>query len=96
MAFNGFDSHHASHNNTKARKLKKCEVCDVTINQARLEVVPDTTMCVKCKESNESPIMGIMCYDHKTAPRLELVDVNTFKEINRLDRRGYKRVSRRI
>lgn len=46
--------------------------CGTEIPEARLKALPDTETCVECSEVK--PIKGVMIYDHKTAPTLELGD----------------------
>lgn len=50
---------------------KFCDRCKKIIPAARLEVLPDTTTCVKC--STEEKVQGVMIFDHKTAPVLSFL-----------------------
>lgn len=45
-----------------------CSICRSEISPARLEVLPETTTCVKC--SRVQKYMGAMVFSHKTAPTL--------------------------
>ena len=62
----------------------RCSTCGGTIPAERLAVLPDTTTCVAC--SAEQPIVGIMVFDHKTAPRLELIHPQNKEALRRAER----------
>lgn len=36
-------------------KKKKCEICESPIPKERLEILPDTKLCVKCSAKNPEP-----------------------------------------
>jgi RNA polymerase-binding transcription factor DksA len=36
--------------------VKKCSVCGNDISEARLEALPDTTMCVVCASKKDQPM----------------------------------------
>jgi hypothetical protein len=50
---------------------KRCDVCDGAIPQERLEVLPDTTTCVKCSRVKKNIVMPV--YSHKTAPEMIVI-----------------------
>jgi hypothetical protein len=72
--------------------MKLCSECGEPIPKARLEAMPNTTLCVPCKVAlgDEPPKLGHMVFNHKTGGVCEIVSPQTLNEINRLDRRGYK------
>jgi hypothetical protein len=67
----------------------KCAKCESEIPQERLEVLPHTKTCVEC--STEQKRVGFMCFEHKTAPFLVMVDSankETLRQANRAFRRA--------
>ena len=38
------------------KKTKKCEQCGEPITQARLEALPDVTLCIKCATKDDQPM----------------------------------------
>jgi hypothetical protein len=61
-----------------------CEFCDNEIPQERLEVLPDTTTCVKCSKVRKN-----VCYPvfaHKTAPETVIIGAESGEEIRRARR----------
>ena len=67
-------------------KERLCSTCKESIGEARLLALPRTTVCVKC--STEKPLKGVMVYDHKTAPTLQVGTEEEVAEFKRLDRKG--------
>ena len=63
-----------------------CSTCKEPIGEARLLALPRTAVCVKC--STEKPLKGVMVYDHKTAPVLQIGTEEAIAEFKRLDRKG--------
>lgn len=69
--------------------MKNCVICNEEIHPMRLEILPNTTRCVKC--SNEAPKAGrLVTYGtgEEIFTQLEVVDNETFKKIQRMER-GY-------
>lgn len=64
-----------------------CIVCNSSIPQERLELVPNCCTCVKC--SSAKPVRGLMDFSHKTAPVLVLLPQDS--EQQRLAIRAFKR-----
>ena len=64
----------------------ECSGCGSTMNAERFEM--GYTICVKC--STEEKKMGHVIYPHKTGGYVQVVDSETYKDLNRIDRRGYK------
>ena len=46
------------------------------------------TICINC--STEQKKMGHVIYPHKTGGYVQVVDSETYQDLNRIDRRGYK------
>ena len=66
--------------------MANCSRCDVEVPQARIDM--GYTICVKC--STEEKKMGHVIYPHKTGGYVQVVDSETYQDLNRIDRRGYK------
>lgn len=51
-----------------------CKTCGNRIPVERLRAMPETTQCTSCvrKHGDEPPVQGIMVWDHKTAPYIEV------------------------
>ena len=64
----------------------KCNQCSTPIPKERTSM--GYTICIDC--SIEEKKMGHVVYPHKTGGYVQVVDSATYKDINRLDRRGYK------
>lgn len=64
---------------------RRCK-CGVEIGAARLEALPHTKTCVAC--STERPLRGVMSWEHKTAPTIEILNETQFLEHQRLTRHG--------
>lgn len=59
----------------------KCATCINSIEDERLSVLPQTRICSKCAQRVNPPrVKGRMVYFHKTAPVIEVMDEETFKE----------------
>lgn len=68
--------------------MKTCSKCGVEIPAERLEILPDTTTCVK--HSREKRKIAFNVYDHKTAPSLIIISGED-REAIRLARRVHRR-----
>ena len=66
--------------------MVNCSRCDVKVPKARIDM--GYTICVKC--STEEKKMGHVIYPHKTGGYVQVVDSETYQDLNRIDRRGYK------
>ena len=66
--------------------MVNCSRCDVKVPKARIDM--GYTICVKC--STEEKKMGHVIYPHKTGGYVQVVDSQTYQDLNRIDRRGYK------
>ena len=66
--------------------MANCSRCDVKVPKARIDM--GYTICVKC--STEQKKMGHVIYPHKTGGYVQVVDSETYQDLNRIDRRGYK------
>ena len=66
--------------------MSSCSRCDVKVPKARIDM--GYTICVKC--STEQKKMGHVIYPHKTGGYVQVVDSETYQDLNRIDRRGYK------
>lgn len=51
-----------------------CRTCHERLTDARLLAVPDAVQCVACvtREGDEPPLVGVMTWEHKTAPSIEI------------------------
>ena len=72
-------------NGIKPKGLE-CTACGSTMNPERHNM--GYTICVNC--STEEKKMGHVIYPHKTGGYVQVVDSETYKDLNRIDRRGYK------
>ena len=66
--------------------MANCSRCDVKVPKARIDM--GYTICIKC--STEEKKMGHVIYPHKTGGYVQVVDSETYQDLNRIDRRGYK------
>ena len=64
-----------------------CSLCNIDIPQERIDM-GYTSVCVSC--STEEKKVGHIIYPHKTGAYIQVVDKETYDNLNRLDRRGYK------
>ena len=64
----------------------ECSGCGSTMNPERFQM--GFKVCVNC--SIEEKKMGHVIYPHKTGGYVQVVDSETYKDLNRIDRRGYK------
>lgn len=69
-----------------------CSKCGEQLSQGRLKMVPNATMCAPCLSSagDVSVPVGVMVFDHKTAPSIFITNEQHLQTIVRADRRGYK------
>ena len=66
--------------------MSSCSRCSGKVPKARIDM--GYTICTKC--STEEKKMGHVIYPHKTGGYVQVVDSATYKDLNRIDRRGYK------
>tara|TARA_R110002012_G_scaffold287570_2_gene479989 strand:+ start:178 stop:672 length:495 start_codon:yes stop_codon:yes gene_type:complete len=64
----------------------ECNLCLANIPKERKSM--GYTICVDC--STEEKKMGHVIYPHKTGGYVQVVDSETYQDLNRIDRRGYK------
>jgi len=62
-----------------------CTECGKRIPKKRLEILPETKVCVRC--SDVKPLVGITVWD-KTTPELLMVAAEEAKSLRRLERLG--------
>ena len=67
-------------------KVLNCSKCSGNIPTERLSM--GYTICTNC--STEEKKVGHIIYPHKTGAYIQVMDKDTHKELNKLDRRGYK------
>lgn len=63
---------------------RKCEVCGCEIPQERLDIIPETTVCVNC--TAEEKVEGLMVFTHKTAPSIVIFHPGEKEAIRRAKR----------
>lgn len=63
---------------------RDCKTCRSPIPVERLEILPNTNVCVAC--SRERGYVGAMVYDHKTAGRLVFVKPENTESVEMLKR----------
>jgi len=61
-----------------------CEVCGYDIPQERLDVLPETKVCVNC--TTEEKVQGLMVWSHKTAPCIVIFHPSEKEAIRRAKR----------
>jgi len=61
-----------------------CEICGSKIPQERLDIIPETTVCVNC--TTEERVEGLMVFQHKTAPSIVIFRPNEKEAIRRAKR----------
>lgn len=69
--------------------MKACKVCNQEIPLARLNILPNTELCVKCSEKfGPKPYRGFMVTSHSkgTAPVLVTVDPDDTEAMRRAER----------
>ena len=67
-------------------KVTCCSKCSSSVPIERLSM--GYTICTNC--STEEKKVGHIIYPHKTGAYIQVMDKDTHKELNKLDRRGYK------
>ena len=67
-------------------KITCCSKCSSSVPIERLSM--GYTICTNC--STEEKKVGHIIYPHKTGAYIQVMDKDTHKELNKLDRRGYK------
>jgi len=72
---------------------RNCKYCNQPIPEGRVEALPNIQTCLPCKQEHEGEqrIMGHMVYNHKTGGEIQVVTPQQFDDLQRLNRRGYKR-----
>lgn len=71
--------------------MKKCVKCGVKIPKERLEILPNTELCIKCSQKyGPQKLVGYMVYDGKTGGDLVTVDPSD-EESMRLAKRAHRR-----
>ena len=66
--------------------MNECTKCDKPIDKHRYHL--GYTECVGC--SDEEKYSAHQVYPHKTGGYVQVVDSQTYQDLNRIDRRGYK------
>lgn len=61
--------------------MSKCTTCGSDIDPERLEVLPNTKVCVQC--SREPVNVGLMEYGHKTAGYIQIIKGNDHEGLRR-------------
>lgn len=58
-----------------------CKVCNLQIEQERLNILPTTVFCAQCaqKHSKVQPRRGVMVFDHKTGGTLQIMSEDSFR-----------------
>lgn len=62
-----------------------CRKCGNDINEGRLKAIPDTKTCVECSNTNKKKGFKIIT-GKDTYTELDIVDDETFKELDRYDK----------
>lgn len=65
-------------------EIRYCSKCKKQIPWERIQTLPETKTCVKCSEAHAP--RAFMVYDHKTAPRLILIDPQNKEAIRQAER----------
>ena len=62
--------------------INTCRICNSSIEQERLEVLPNTVFCSSCahKHNVVKPRLGRMIYSHKTGSEIQIMSPQSFKE----------------
>ena len=66
--------------------MANCSRCDVKVPKARIDM--GYTICIKGSKKEKK--IGHVIYPHKTGGYVQVVDSETYQDLNRIDRRGYK------
>lgn len=64
--------------------MRLCTKCKCVIPDERLDVLPETRTCVEC--SGVQKYVGIMSYQHKTAPSLVYISPENKEAVETLKR----------
>ena len=67
------------------RFMRYCSVCRTQISDARIAALPETRVCVNC--SDETPVKGFMTWEHKTAPKFQIVTPRQHAWFQQYDRK---------
>lgn len=66
-----------------------CEICNQTISEKRLRIIPSATLCTTCAGQNDVPrVVGMMVWDHKTAPYIEVDTITANQQAGKKHRYG--------
>ena len=67
-----------------------CITCDEPLSEARLAAKPDAVQCTRCVEAegDEPKLLGVMTWEHKTAPTIEIGTKFATAEAGRKHRYG--------
>lgn len=65
--------------------MRRCQTCQTPIHPKRLAALPDTRVCVTC--SDETPVKGFMTWEHKTAPKFQIVTPRQHAWFQQYDRK---------
>lgn len=65
--------------------MRYCSACRGSISDARLTALPHTRVCVNC--SDETPVKGFMTWEHKTAPKFQIVTPRQHAWFQQYDRK---------
>ncbi len=58
-----------------------CKSCNGSIEEERLQVLPETEICSCCaKRANPPRNKGVMCFSEKTNGVMQTIDPESFKE----------------
>lgn len=72
----------------------KCQ-CGRDVEEARIKILESTICSICAKNKKTSKVKGIMIWDHKTAPYIQIVDEQTHKQFHEdTDRKGQKSILR--
>lgn len=69
----------------------KCSCCNFEIEIDRLEVLPNTTVCISCARKGigqPAKSMGVMVWGHKTAGSIQIISQDAFKDWRKYNPHG--------
>lgn len=71
--------------------MRECKKCEKVIPQERLEILPETTLCVECSKTLNKKRVGFMVFggggNHgKTGGSIVMIDVNDKEALRRAER----------
>lgn len=69
--------------------MKKCKNCGCEIPEKRLQILPNTTTCVKCSESQKVAGFPLITGKNEYSD-IQIVDQKTYQKLMKLqERKGY-------